>query len=119
MIGPWSLPCERAHAARDYSLAAPKLSKTVVDGTAISLSWTPSEEADGYEVYRKCAEEELGYWLLLAELGAGAEQYTDTGLGAGREYTYTVVPFHLENGQKLYGCFSYSGVSGTTKEGEA
>ena len=116
VIGPWSLPFERAHAARDYGLAAPKLSKPAVDGSAISLSWAPTEEADGYEVYRKCAEEELGYWLLLAELGAGADQYTDTGLNAGQEYTYTVVPITVVpirrvSGEKLYGCFSYSGVS--------
>ena len=116
VIGPYTLSLERWHEPRNYDLAAPKLSKLKVDGQTITVSWGETEGAEGYDVYRKAADEYDGYWVYVATVEGGLT-LTDYGLFPGTKYTYTVVPFdHGEDGTMRYGNFDYSGVSAATEE---
>ena len=116
VIGPYTLSFERSHAPRNYDLTAPKLSKLKVDGQTITVSWGETEGAEGYDVYRKAADEYDGYWVYVATVEDGLS-LTDYGLFPGTSYTYTVVPYdRAEDGAERYGCFSYAGVSAATEE---
>ena len=115
LTAPWCLPFERAHAARDYGLAAPKLSKLKIDGQTITLTWSESDGAERYEIFRKADNGESSPWQSLAVVDQAVLSYVDAGLEPETAYTYTVVPCRDQGADTVYGCFSYSGVSGTTK----
>ncbi len=114
-IGPYTLPFEREHAPRDYSLSVPELSALEISGQQISLQWESAEDADGYEIYRKSAGEQNGCWHAVASVNAETLRYEEEDLAAKTKYTYTVVPYRTEADIKYYGNFSYVGVTGTTE----
>lgn len=115
-LGPYALPFELLHAPRDYSLSIPALNKPSVDGRNVTVSWTGSDGAEGYEIYRKSANDENGFWHLIADVDASILTYSDEALEAATAYTYTVVPYRVENGAPLYGCFNVLGIKATTGE---
>lgn len=112
VIGPYSLPIERSHEKRDYDLEMPVLSKPLVDGQSVSLSWTPSEGAGFYEIFRKSTNPDELNWAFLDSVDGSIADYNEivpenNGIG----YTYTVVPGYVKNNIKYYGKFNYTGVS--------
>jgi hypothetical protein len=92
-------------------LKAPRLEKPVVGENSIQLTWSESEGADGYVIYRKTSEENDGKWQLLATADADALSYMDEALKANTRYTYCVAPFADKDGQKAYGNYKIEGVS--------
>jgi hypothetical protein len=86
--------------------AAPTgLAATTVDHQSINLAWDAVPDTkdghtvrDGYWVYRL---EPYGYYTFIAELGADATNFPDTGLESATEYTYLVLA--LNDGDPNYG----------------
>lgn len=109
-VDTWILPFERENNLWQ-DLNAPMLEKPVVGENSIQLTWSESEGADGYVIYRKTSEENDGKWQLLATVGADALSYMDEGLKANTRYTYCVAPFADKDGQKAYGNYNIEGVS--------
>ena len=110
LIDTWILPFEREKNLWQ-DLNAPRLKKPVVGENSIQLTWSESEGADGYVIYRKTSEENDGKWQLLATAGADALSYMDEALKANTRYTYCVAPFADKDGQKAYGNYKIEGVS--------
>ena len=64
------------------------LTATAVSSSQINLSWTDnSDNEDGFKIERKT---ELGSYSPLAEVGAGVDNYSDTGLDPDTTYYYRV-----------------------------
>ena len=117
LMDTWILPFEREHTPwRD--IEAPTVEKPVVDGQNIQLTWTASEGADGYVIYRNTKNENDGRWVLLATVGADTLSYVDSNLEYATRYTYSIAPYVEEDGQRIYGNFSIKGVSARTPREE-
>jgi predicted phage tail protein len=71
-------------------VAAPSgLTATAQSTTTITVAWTDnSDNETGFELERAPTAD--GPWELRTTLTAGSQQFTDTGLEAGREYFYRV-----------------------------
>lgn len=70
-----------------------KVSAKNTGSGAISLTWTPLNNATGYEIYRKDADTE---YELLETVDAATTSYKQSNLEIGKTYTYKVVPVGLE-----------------------
>lgn len=112
-IAPWCLPLEREHAQRDWNLPAPEI-KTKVSGKTITVSWSSSDGADGYCIYRKTPTESGSPWRIIDEVNSETFTYKDEGLKANKDYTYTVVPYKNSGDNRIYGCFQVLGSKATT-----
>ena len=108
IIGPYALDFEHGDCPRDYSLARPGLAGVTAEGGAVTLTWTPTEGADGFFVYRRTG---AGAWEQVGQTDGGAGSYLDEGVKAGGQYTYTVVPVRWEGDGPVYGNYDYSGLS--------
>ncbi len=115
VIGPYSLPLERSHEPRDYSLDAPIPAKPAAENGQIRLSWTASDGAEFYEIYRKSQEPGDESWKYLDAVDGDTDFYMDGDLAFGMDYTYTVVPGYVKDGVKYYGNFDYKGVTGKVR----
>lgn len=111
VIAPYVLPFETKTDSRDYSLESSGLTASALSPSKVSLSWNKTENAQGYEVYRKASAGSA--FEKIAELDAKTLLFDDDSIqsGSGLTYTYIVVPFKTENGEKMWGSFSYGGVS--------
>ena len=106
------LPYEFEDGLRDYSLAIPKLSTPKKNGTTVTLRWSASEGADGYEIFRRCRDGE-NVWVSIDTVLEDT-QYVDEGLLAQTNYRYRVVPYRMIDGVRAYGNFDVNSVSITT-----
>lgn len=107
-IAPYTLDLEREYYPRSYSLAVPELTGISQDGQEITLTFGASEGADGYEVYRKLASGP-GWEKVCGEL-ENSLSYTEQA-GAADVYTYTVIPYVIQDDVRHYGNFDYTGIS--------
>ncbi len=107
IIAPYVLDIETNYEKRDYSLPAPKLNAVQVFGTSLTVSWGASEGANGYRIYRK---EGKSSWQVAGEVGGEALRFTDKSCKKDTSYTYTVVPWHMTDGEKAWGRFDIKGV---------
>jgi len=112
---------------RDYSLAKPADLNAKTGEEEVKLTWKAVEGAKEYAIYRK--EGEKGAWQKLTvttkttykdDLTIGDEFLDATASLTATEseesqeptiYTYTVVPYYRQSGEKYYGNFEYLGVS--------
>ncbi|MBR2823421.1 MAG: fibronectin type III domain-containing protein [Clostridia bacterium] len=109
-LGAYHLPFELSLENRT-ELEGPAMKRVTVKELSATVTWDPSEGADGYEIFRKA--DDRG-WESVTAVEASASSYTEEGLEPKTKYTYTAVPFlETESGRK-YGHFSVNGVSGTT-----
>lgn len=128
-IMPYVLDIELDSAHRDYTLSQPadlqaEVKTAEVPAEEVQVSWKAVENADGYAVYRK--EGTKGVWQQLAvtdktnyvdimtadeNMESGETDVEDTQTKSQTTYTYTVVPYCEESGEKYYGNFAYLGVS--------
>ncbi len=76
--------------------------------TSAKVTWTASENADGYELWRSTTPEEDSDWGLIKTIADGAKvQYTNQGLTVGQTYYYKVRAYVLDiDGEKVYSEFS-------------
>jgi hypothetical protein len=90
--------------------AAPSgLTASGVSETAIDLAWTDNANTEtGYRVERSNAG--AGNYTVIANLGAGASSFTDSGLTASTTYDYQVAAVND------WGDSSYATTSGTTDD---
>ncbi len=114
-IAPYTLPFERDGASRKYDLSAPQLQKPRVKGQSVTVSWTASQGADSYVIYRKNTQENNNAWMYIAAVDADVLQYSEDGLNSSQTYTYTIVPKTSSDGIDRYGNFDYEGVSAKIK----
>lgn len=70
------------------------LSVEEVTSTSVSLSWTATDNAVGYNVYRTDSAD--GPYTLITAEALTSAGYTDNGLAAGTTYYYTVTAIHAE-----------------------
>ena len=76
-------------ACAEPGMAPGDLTATAVDQQAIDLTWTDNANIEkGYVVIRSTAID--GEYSVVANLGANATSYHDTGLASGQEYWYLV-----------------------------
>ena len=121
-MGAFCLDIEFRNKKRDYSIAWAYLYDPIQKGDHILFSWKHTNDAQGYAVYR-CSyrgDEEGGTWYSwerIATLPQGTYSYEDcSSFVPGDVYYYTVVPFSFnEDGEMMYGNFSYGGLSITYK----
>ena len=118
MIDSWILPFER-QTILWQGMSAPTLQKPAVDPQTVHLAWSPSDAADGYEIYRKSSRENGGKWVLAATVSGDTLSYDDVGLARNTRYTYAVAPFANVSGQRAYGNYSIEGVSCRTPKQRA
>lgn len=71
------------------------------DGKAV-LSWTASQGAQGYTVYRYVSKA----WKKLASVKASVRKYTVTGLKNGSTYKFAVRPYTTVDGKAVRGSLS-------------
>ncbi|MBQ1391715.1 MAG: fibronectin type III domain-containing protein [Firmicutes bacterium] len=120
VVSPYTLDFERDQATvkRDYSMIAPGFTLTAKNGdVAIEWQYHKNRKADGFCIYRKFINKtdplaKITNWEKIAEVEQepkGKHLYLDTGLNVRWRYAYTVVPYRIENGQKVYGNFQYAG----------
>jgi fibronectin type 3 domain-containing protein len=70
------------------------LTALAVSTSGIDLSWEYSgDDEEGFRVERKTAGTDFAE---VAEVGAGQDSYSDTGLGSGTSYTYRVCAFDAD-----------------------
>ena len=74
---------------------------------SVKVTWTVSEGADGYELYRT-TDPVNGEWTLAKTIKSGTEdRYTNQGLEIGTTYYYKVRAYTEDaNGAKTYTAFS-------------
>lgn len=116
VIGKAVVPLELEGENRDYSLSAVSISSAAYDKTVINVSFSECADADGYAVYRKTINNKKGTqssYRELLTLEKGQTSFSDSDFNAAADGTYSfnyiIVPFKNNDGNKLYGCFNYSG----------
>ena len=112
-VAAYILPFELETGNRDIRLESPELQSLEAGDDSMTLSWSASDGAQGYEIYRIIKNQEKT-WSLLARVDSGTLTYTDEGLSAQTEYAYTVVPCRQTPEGTLYGNFNVNGVSAKT-----
>ena len=117
LVGAYALPFETEHARR-IDTVSPALKKAKVKGRSITVTWKEIEDIDGYEIYRKSNRDTDRRWQFIAGVGADSTSCRDDGLEASTKYTYTVVPWRMAGGEKLYGDFVAAGISNTTPDSD-
>jgi fibronectin type 3 domain-containing protein len=79
----------------------------------IALTWELVEQVSGYQIYR--LNTSTGKYVKVATIRDGNTlTYTDTGLSAGKEYTYKVRAYLAGDAANYYGSFSQTSAA-TTK----
>jgi fibronectin type 3 domain-containing protein len=76
-------------------LKTPTVKATAGSNKAI-ISWSKTENADGYQVYMKTAD---GYKKIKATSGTA---YTKTGLQKGKTYSFRVRAYKKLDGKYIY-----------------
>ena len=112
---------------RDYSLAKPAQLNAKAGEEEVELTWKAVEGVGEYAIYRKEGEKGVwqrltvttkttykdpltNEWELLEETASLAVDESDESQEP-TIYTYTVVPYYRQSGEKYYGNFEYLGVS--------
>lgn len=115
MLKAYLLPFEQERGLRT-ALEAPALGKPEVEAQDITLSWSASDGAEGYQVYRKGGEGG-NRWRLVGQTDAQTLSWRDSGLRPSNEYAYTVVGIQWDGGEARYGSFDQRGVTAKTADG--
>ncbi|MBI5739256.1 MAG: DUF2341 domain-containing protein [Nitrospirae bacterium] len=83
------------------------LTAATISNSQIDLSWTDnSTNEDGFRIERKIGEP--GVYAQIAETGAGASVYNDTGLDPDTKYYYRVRSYNSTEGDSHYSNETYS-----------
>ncbi|MGN0399823.1 MAG: transglutaminase domain-containing protein [Blautia sp.] len=79
----------------------------------VRLLWEEVKGAHGYQIWRKSAEEEYRVVKTIGDRGneltndqGAVTAYSNTGLEAGKTYTYRMRAFAICDGKKVYGVYS-------------
>lgn len=79
----------------------------------VRLLWEEVKGAHGYQIWRKSAGEDYRVVKTLGDRGneltndqGEVTAYSNTGLEAGKTYTYRMRAFAIQDGKKIYGVYS-------------
>ena len=97
----------------DKGIEAPVLEKAVVKDRDVTVSWSASAGADGYQIYRRGGKDG-NQWQLAGETDAQTLSWRDGAL-APAKYTYTVIACRGSGKERSYGSVDINGVSATVK----
>lgn len=64
---------------------SPSAFSGIVSDTGVTLSWSPVDDAQYYEIWRASSE-----FVLIAKLSASENSYTDTTIERGKNYQYKI-----------------------------
>ena len=117
LVSQYTLPFERDHARRILT-DIPELTKATATKQDITVKWGDAGAVDGYLVYRKSDAEDDLIWREVADTDAACRDWSDTDLTPQTSYTYTVVPYVMAEGERVYGSFRARGITAKAK-GEA
>jgi hypothetical protein len=81
--GPMALSSATLNAPGGFTATA----NCVKPNVSVSLSWSSSNFASGYTIYRAAAG---GGYSAIASVGSGTTSYTDSGVAYSTAYTYYV-----------------------------
>ena len=116
-IGSKIVPVELETENRDYSLCAVGVEGSY-DGEKINVSFSSSEGADGYKVYRKTINNHKKTQSVFRELFTlenGETSFSDSDFSAENNglysFAYIIVPFKTVDGTEKYGSFDYLGLT--------
>lgn len=112
LLAPYVVKEELDAGSYDSNLPAPELTAVHVNGTTLTVQWKAVKGAAAYHIYRKRGAAQP--WELLTEVTAGTTSYQDSDLELLQEYTYTVVPQGVRDGEFFHGNYQFAGISGTT-----
>ncbi len=104
-IAPYVIDFELDSEHRDFTLMAPNNLKASANKSTVTVSWERVSGADGYAVYRRIGN---GAWSLINE--TVKTNYLDTPVNKKNTYYYTVVPYKIVDGEKIYGNYLYNGI---------
>ena len=103
---------ELADKKDTFKASSPQNLKTkVLNYKTIQVSWTGTDYADSYNVYRKTGS---GNWKKIAS-GITGVSYKDTKAVTGTTYTYTVRAVSYTWGKAVLSSYDRSGVRGKAK----
>ncbi len=76
--------------------------------TAVKVTWTLVDGADGYELWRSATPEDESSWIRVKTVTDGAtDRYTNQGLTPGTTYYYAVRAFRTDaDGARIFSDFS-------------
>ena len=77
----------------EESIVKVKASVTQNKSGHVVISWNEAEDATGYKVYRRSADEK---YKVIAKV-TGKYQYTDKKVTIGKKYNYYVIPYRTTN----------------------
>ncbi len=83
---------------RSKTLQAPSKIAAKFSGSSISVIWSASKNAEGYEIFR-AVEEPVGSFQKIGEI-KGSTSFEDRSVDRSRQYFYYVVAFD-KNGRAL------------------
>ena len=116
ITGGYLLPVEWTHTLQK-DIDAPVIDAAVVQDSGITVSWSASGEADGYQIYRK--DSRTGdQWALVGETDAQTLSWRDDNLPPAK-YTYTVIAYRGTGDELSFGSFDAKGVSASIEGDEA
>lgn len=116
IVDNYLLDFELDGAPRDMSIGKPLVAKARPGEDGTTVIWIPSNEAEGYVVYRQTLDSDGTPldWERVGETEGTQTKYTDSDAAPDTEYRYTVAPFVTQNGERVYGPIHVQGV--TTEE---
>ena len=100
------MPFEYDLEARRNDIDYPANLKGKVVGKEITLSWSASTGATGYEVYKR---NKYNSWFKVGE--TAEVSFTDKGRAVEGTHQYRVIPFVEVDGERQYGQYYYPGVT--------
>lgn len=116
LISAYTLPFEYDNEERDEKLEAVHITQSEYDGIWVNLKWNPSENADGYKIYRRTENKkgELSAYEEIDELDSTETKFLDFVLyekDDASSFTYIVVPVTSKDKKTVYGRFDYAGTT--------
>lgn len=84
----------------------PKFASSTATTNSVTLNWSKTSRADGYEVYRYSTSSKK--YSFMGEADANTTTYTDAGRSSANIYTYKIRAYKLVDGVKHYSSYSDS-----------
>ncbi len=111
ILDDYVLDFELKSTNRDFTLSPVKKIELDYKSGQVSVLWESIENADGYMIYKK---EKDGSWASLGS--TTGLNYSDKNIKSDKSYSYTVVPYSIKNGEKMFGNYLYNGKEITVKK---
>ncbi len=111
----YTLDIEFDYEHRMFSLEEPEFEVKAYNNSSY-ITYTTVDKADGYLIYSKSGLDSP--WECIADVSAenDSNEYIHQGISDEITYYYTVVPYTIQNGERFYGDFNYTGLTAASTE---